>query len=98
MLNSAVCLIAKNEERTIAQWIAFQRVIGFDEVVVYDNGSTDATPDIVFRISEQDAAVSYRAWPDAPDRVPQCDAYRDAVGKSRADWIAFFDTDEFLVL
>ena len=46
-MTSTVCLIAKNEERALAEWLAYQCVIGFDRIVVYDNGSTDATASIV---------------------------------------------------
>jgi hypothetical protein len=38
-MSSAVCLIAKNEERAIAEWLAYQLVIGFDRIYVYDNES-----------------------------------------------------------
>jgi glycosyltransferase involved in cell wall biosynthesis len=95
---SAVCLIAKNEERAIAEWLAYQRVIGFDRVYVYDNGSTDETSSIVKWIASKDPAIEYRAWPDMPGRRPQISAYNDVLQRSSEEWIAFFDTDEFLVL
>jgi glycosyltransferase involved in cell wall biosynthesis len=88
----------KNEARAIAEWIAYQRVIGFDQVVVYDNGSTDKTTRILADICQRDPAVVYIAWPDLPQRLPQRDAYRHAVEHVGARWLAFFDTDEFLVL
>ena len=97
-MRSGVCVIAKNEERAIAEWIAYQRVIGFDEILVYDNGSHDRTREIVEHIARHDRAISYIAWPDLPEQAPQITAYQDAVQRSRADWLAFFDTDEFLVL
>jgi len=98
MNTATVCLIAKNEERAIAEWLAFQCVIGFDRIVVYDNGSTDSTPDIINRISASEPAVSMVSWPDIPGRRPQPTAYADALAHCSTDWIAFFDTDEFLVL
>jgi glycosyltransferase involved in cell wall biosynthesis len=97
-MSSTVCLIAKNEERAIAEWLAYQKVIGFDRVLVYDNGSTDSTPEIVRQIAAQDPSIEYRAWPDKPGARPQITAYADAISKPETDWIAFFDTDEFLVL
>jgi len=98
MTTSTICLIAKDEARAIAEWLAFQCVIGFDRIVVYDNGSTDATPAIIDRISATEPRLSRVSWPDMPGRRPQPTAYADALAHCETDWIAFFDTDEFLVL
>jgi glycosyltransferase involved in cell wall biosynthesis len=97
-MTSTVCLIAKNEERALAEWLAYQCVIGFDRILVYDNGSTDATASIVHALSAKEPSISYRAWPDKPGQRPQHSAYADAVGRCETDWLAFFDTDEFIVI
>jgi tetratricopeptide (TPR) repeat protein len=98
LTTSTVCLLAKNEERAIVEWLAFQRVIGFDRIIVYDNGSTDATATLVQAVASREAGVLYVSWPDMPGRRPQPSAYADAVRRCETEWIAFFDTDEFLVL
>lgn len=96
---SSVCVIVRDEERGIAEWIAYQKVIGFDRIVIYDNGSSDRTPEIVQRAMKKDASISLIDWPDAADRTrPQVDAYNDALQRCETEWIAFFDADEFLVL
>jgi glycosyltransferase involved in cell wall biosynthesis len=97
-MTSAVCLIAKDEERAIAEWLAYQLIIGFDRIYVYDNDSTDRTPAIVQQIAHFESAIDYRHWPNVPDRRPQISAYADALENADTDWLAFFDTDEFLVL
>ena len=97
-MRSAVCLIAKDEERAIAEWIAYQIIIGFDRIYVYDNDSGDRTAEIVHQIAKSEDAVEYRHWPNKPDRRPQISAYTDAVARAETDWLAFFDTDEFLML
>ncbi len=96
-MSSAVAAIVKNEARAIAEWLAFQRVIGFDSILVYDNGSTDATPQIVADIARLEPAITYTPWPDQAGQNPQVSAYRHAVRTSEADWIAFLDVDEFLL-
>jgi glycosyltransferase involved in cell wall biosynthesis len=46
-LRAAACLFVRDEERDIAEWLAFQIAVGFDCCIVYDNGSLDRTPEIV---------------------------------------------------
>ena len=97
MPSSTVCLIAKNEERGILEWIAYQRLIGFDKVMVYDNDSSDSTARIVQRAIANDPSITLTSWPNQPGRRPQLTAYEDALSRCKTDWIAFFDTDEFLL-
>jgi hypothetical protein len=94
----AVCLIAKNEARYLVEWMAYYVALGFDEVLIYDNGSSDATAEIVGRAIANDSRIRYVPWPDVPGVAPQIPAYNDALRKTRADWIAFVDIDEFIVL
>lgn len=98
MRNSALIAIAKNEQRSIAEWLAYHRLIGFDQIIVYDNGSTDGTASIINHISRLDPAVVYKYWPDRIENVPQLAAYAAALKEYDAKWMAFFDIDEFLVL
>jgi glycosyltransferase involved in cell wall biosynthesis len=98
MRTSALIAIAKNEERSIAEWIAYHRAIGFDQIVVYDNGSTDRTASIINHISSLDPLVVYKYWPDRIGQAPQTEAYAAALESNDAKWLAFFDVDEFLVL
>jgi glycosyltransferase involved in cell wall biosynthesis len=98
MNSCTVCLIAKNEERAILEWLAYQRVVGFDNIIVYDNGSTDNTAKIVQHAASLEPSISYIPWPDQPGRRPQPSAYADALTRCSTEWIAFFDTDEFILL
>ena len=89
------CAIMKNEERWIAEWIAFHRVVGFDRFVLYDNGSDDRTLDIVRSLPQQDK-IRIVHWPFRPG---QLSAYQHAIENfsHSAEWIAFIDIDEFCV-
>jgi glycosyltransferase involved in cell wall biosynthesis len=92
----AVCLYVRDEEHTIKEWLAYQFAIGFDACIVYDNGSVDATPRLVQEFRHGD--VRLVPWPsNAPDAHPA--AYRECLREfgTAFDWIAFIDSDEFIV-
>ncbi|MCF3948239.1 glycosyltransferase family 2 protein [Acidiphilium iwatense] len=98
MTRIASVAVVKDEERHIAEWIAYQFAVGFDTVVLFDNGSTDQT------VTRARALAAHRDvrvidWPVfAPDY--QVRAYEDAARRftGEFDWLGFFDTDEFLVM
>ncbi|MBU6426079.1 MAG: glycosyltransferase family 2 protein, partial [Rhodospirillales bacterium] len=90
--------VVKNEARHIAEWLAWQFVLGFDTVFLLDNGSTDATAAIAGGFAPQyDVRVI-----DYPNnaRDYQMRGYemlaRQVAGEY--EWLAFFDADEFLRL
>ncbi|HQT83321.1 MAG: hypothetical protein B7Z58_00465 [Acidiphilium sp. 37-64-53] len=94
----ACVAIVKNEERHIAEWIAYQFAIGFDTVILLDNQSTDATPDCA-RAFAPSHDIRVLDWHSTnPDY--QLRAYEHAVQTFGTEftWMAFFDTDEYLVI
>jgi glycosyltransferase involved in cell wall biosynthesis len=95
---TAVGVVVKNEERDIAEWLAFHLLLGFDGILVFDNNSGDRTADIV-RAASCFGRVQYHLWTRA-DARSQMDAYLAACSLYREafDWIAFIDSDEFLIL
>lgn len=96
-LSSSVCLIAKNEAPYLVEWIAYYRVLGFDEVIVYENNSDDNSAEILQKLAGAGKVV-HRPWKLGRNESPQITAYVDAFRQARADWILFVDADEFLVL
>jgi FkbM family methyltransferase len=96
---AGVCAIARDEGVYLHEWIAYHRVIGFDEVVVYDHESTDGTSALLDELAEQ-GLVTRVPWSVADDVSPQRSAYLDAMERfrGRVEWMGFFDVDEFLVL
>jgi glycosyltransferase involved in cell wall biosynthesis len=99
-MSTAICVIVRNEERGLLEWIAYHRVIGFDQILVYDNQSTDGTAEMCRKLAAA-GVITYRFWPDpAPDYHigPQVPAYEHAAAQCDADWLCFLDADEFLVL
>jgi glycosyltransferase involved in cell wall biosynthesis len=96
-MKSAVCLIVRNEARDIAEWIAFHALVGFDTQIIFDNRSDDGTDAIVKSAAELHD-IRYHAWADTGPRS-QVGAYEAACAayKLEFDWIAFVDSDEFLI-
>ncbi len=94
----ACVAVVKNEEKYIAEWITYQFSIGFDTVIILDNLSTDRTKDVALQLGYSfDVRVL-----DATDITQnyQRSAYLLALERygKEFEWMAFFDTDEFLVL
>jgi glycosyltransferase involved in cell wall biosynthesis len=98
MTKIAVCLIARDEGRYLLEWMAYNLMLGFDEILVYDNDSVDGTRQLIEQAGEVDRRIRHIHWPDIPGRSPQTTAYNHALGNTDADWIAFIDADEFIVL
>lgn len=96
-MRSAVCVIVKDEERNILEWLAFQKVIGFDAVILVNHKSTDATlhkARLVTDLIPIHFLEETRSPPKLQERVylEVCDRF-----KEEFDWIAFIDSDEFIV-
>jgi hypothetical protein len=95
----AICAIAKNEGPYLPEWVAYHHLIGFDPILVYNHESTDDSAEILEQLERQ-GLVEPHAWTSPPDKKPQWLAYEDGLDRlrDRADWIAFIDLDEFVVL
>lgn len=98
MTTNTVCLIAKNEAPYLVEWIAHYLALGFDKLVIYDNGSIDSTARVIQTCADLEPGIELRPWPDRPGHAAQNIAYADALARADTDWIAFFDADELLVL
>lgn len=97
-----VTAIMKNEDFYVAEWIEFYLVQGARRIIVYDNGSTDRTAEIVLRYGHvaDCILVPWRTFTSAKGMTPnvQSLAYAHALANFGADlrWMAFLDVDEFL--
>lgn len=85
-----VATMVRNEGRNLAEWIAFHELVGVQRFLIYDNGSTDDTRDVLAGIP---SAVVFD-WPGGAGH--QFNAYADAVDHADARWLAFIDPDEYL--
>lgn len=91
----AIAAIVRDEAPDLLDWIGWHLALGVEHVVLYDNGSRDATP-AVLRPLEAAGLVTRISW---PGRARQLDAYAHAADLlgSRWTWLAFIDADELIV-
>jgi len=93
----AVCLIVRNEVRDIDEWIAHHALAGFDTQIIFDNGSVDGTVERI-RAAARTYDIRFHNWVNRSKQA-QTLAYEAACTayKLEFDWIAFLDSDEFLI-
>jgi hypothetical protein len=97
MTSIALCGIVKNEIRSVVEWLAHYKALGFTDFVIYDNESTDGTDEVLQALDDAGELIRLE-WPHAVGDRPQRLAYEHMRKNSAVDWIAFFDVDEFLLL
>jgi len=90
---------AKDEGPYLFEWVAWHRMIGFDDIILFQNDSSDGTHEI---LTEMQAAglVRYR-YNRAPRGKHQIRAYTRATKQTEyqaADYVMALDLDEFLVV
>ncbi|WP_162300815.1 glycosyltransferase family 2 protein [Alkalilacustris brevis] len=90
----------KNEGPFILEWVAYHRLIGFDEIIIFANDCTDGSDRLLAAL---DAAGLIRYFDNTPTPEglpadPQNRAYRRAFEMEavrNAEWIMVLDADEF---
>lgn len=93
---SVVCAI-KNEAPYLDEWLAFCVSEGVEHVLLYDNGSTDDSREVL-RPWIESGLVELVDWPLHWKSGSQTKAFVDALQRlrGRTRWAAFIDVDEFL--
>lgn len=93
----ALCGIVRNEIRSVIEWLAHYKVLGFTDFVIYDNESSDGTGEVLQALDDAGELIRIE-WPHSVGARPQRLAYEHMRVNSTVDWIAYFDADEFLLL
>ena len=82
----SACVITKNEEKNIVNWLKCMKVLA-DEMVVVDTGSEDRTVEI----AKESGALIYKV--DWKNDFSYAKNY--AIDRATGDWIVFLDADEY---
>ena len=95
----AICLMIKNENRYIREWLEYHKKIGFDNVILYDNNHTNG--ENVYDVIRDDINSGYAIYENVKDKdrhLIYC--YNECIQKYHNifEWILFIDCDEFLEL
>lgn len=86
MVKVSACVIVKDEEKNLPQWLACVRSLA-DELIVVDTGSKDRTVELALAAG---AKLFSFTWRD-----DFAAAKNFALQKARGSWILFLDADEY---
>lgn len=102
----SVVTIFKNDANWLKEWIEYNKAIGVDHMLLYNNESSDHYKEVLEPYI-QSGFLELVNFPNRPYRegsqtwvwFTQCPAYNDALKrlKGKSKWVAFIDTDEFIV-
>jgi hypothetical protein len=90
----------KNEGRFLLEWIAYHRLIGVGDFLIYTNDCEDESPALLGRLQDM-GIVAHLPNPALPGEPPQNKALGAALEHplvKQADWVLQIDPDEFLVV
>ncbi len=94
----AIVTTMKNEGPFMLEWIAYNRAIGFQDILIYTNDCDDGTDKIAMRLEEIGVAAhvdNQFKKGESPQRVALRRALKHEFYE-KADWIICADCDEFL--
>ena len=98
-----LCVIGKNENLYVKEFVDHYKKIGYDKIFIYDNNDINGEKFEEVIKNEIDnnfvSIINYRGL-KGKDIRPQFNAYKDCYEKNQKnyDWLSFYDVDEFLVL
>lgn len=101
LYKSSICLLAKDEDLYLEEWMNHHMSLGFEHIYIYDNGSK--TPIREFVQEHFDETIKDKItvidFSEEKENI-QSDCYNDFLKnhKSETRWCAFIDTDEFITL
>ena len=88
----------KDEGHSLVEWVAYHRLIGFDNICVYTNDCSDGTDDMLIRLQELGLVRHFRN-DVPPGKKPQPNAL-DLATKNPdvmdSDWVITMDADEYI--
>jgi hypothetical protein len=100
---AAMCTVVKDQQHDIREFIDYNRWIGFQKFYIYDNNSTQDMRGVLSDYIQNGLVEHYITFGTKSsnyEATPQHVAYRACIDshRSKHQWLAFFDVDEFLLL
>ena len=96
---SAICLIIRDENDYLKEWLEWHSALGIEHFYIYDNGADIAPVSrVIARMSRtEQEKITVINWTDSYEHT-QHDAYAHCLDNFGEDcyWIGFLDADEFL--
>lgn len=92
------CAIIKNEASYLKEWLDFHKLMGIEKFLLYDNGSTDHTKEILLPYIET-GFVEIIPWGNflhGANHQHLAYAHSCIHMANKTEWLAFLDADEFL--
>lgn len=89
---------ARDEGPFLAEWVAYHRLIGFTEILVYSNHCRDRSDLLLTALADQ-GAIRHSRLRLPPGASPQKAALSHAMARpeyQNADWVMTLDIDEYL--
>lgn len=89
----AVCVIVKDEDLYLREWVAYHALLGVEHFYIYDNGSASNQARCLEGFEA--GLFTFISWPGQEMQMP---AYNHCLAHFGRDcrWIAFIDVDEFI--
>lgn len=91
----AIAAIARNESESILEWVAFHRLMGVRNIILYDNDSDDGMKALLQPAIDE----GFVLYHEIHGKKQQHNAYNDALARygARYAFMAFIDCDEYLM-
>lgn len=95
----AICIMIKNENMYIREWVDYHKNLGFDNIILYDNN--DSNGENVYDVLSDEINNGFIIYENIKDKIKyQLPCYNECLNKyhNDFDWILFIDCDEFIEL
>jgi hypothetical protein len=97
---TTILSMMKDEGHSVLEWVAYHKMIGFENICVYTNNCNDGTDKMLMRLQEMGLVQHFRN--DVPEgKRPQMNALSLAERNPEVmstEWLLVMDADEFLTV
>ena len=102
-LPSSIITMVQNYSNRITEWIEYHIKLGFSQIIIFDNNSTDNTSARINGINNPRViAYAFNYEPLEGQHWANIQRMQLTIGKmaldGKADWLCFIDADEFIYL